>query len=184
MLNLLFVGCLKRKSHFIIGIKMLFDIFTLLVLFQIKHLIADYFLQGKWMLQKFRADWGFFYPLLTHASVHALFTLAICLFFAPHLWWLALVDLVVHFIMDRIKAGPKYLGRFKALSGIEYKKLHDKLNRITGDNDLSDAVRSTINQKFRYNVYFWWSLGMDQMSHNLTHYFIIYVIIMDKVLLC
>jgi hypothetical protein len=88
-------------------------VFTLLLIFQAKHFIADYPLQGKYMLGKFKADWSFFLPLLAHAGVHAAFTLAIALYFKPGLWWLSLVDLVVHFCVDRIKAGPKYLGRFK-----------------------------------------------------------------------
>lgn len=36
----------------------------------------------------------------------------IVLILAPHLWWLALLDVVIHFIMDRIKSGPRYLGRY------------------------------------------------------------------------
>jgi len=89
---------------------MIFEIFSLLFIFQLKHFFVDYPLQGKYMLGKFKPGWGFFFPLLLHASVHAMFTLAICLWLAPHLWWLAIADLLIHFIMDRVKAGPRYLG--------------------------------------------------------------------------
>jgi hypothetical protein len=64
------------------------------------------------MLGKFNADWSFFLPLASHAAVHAAFTLGVCVVFDPTLWWLALVDGAAHFIMDRIKAGPRWLGRF------------------------------------------------------------------------
>ena len=160
---------------------MIFNIFALLVFFQVKHLVADYFLQTQWMLQKFKPDWGFFLPLLAHAGVHALFTLGVCLFVAPHLWWLALVDLVAHFIIDRIKAGPKYLGRFKALSGAEYMRTVENEHWAKSSQNNKEMLRA-INKKRRHNVYFWRSLGVDQMFHHLTHYYIVFVLIMDKVL--
>lgn len=120
--------------------------FLLLILFQVKHFIADYPLQNKYMLGKFKADWEFFTPLLFHSWVHAVLTLGITLSFtgdtvlAVKMYFL---DMVIHFLMDRIKAGPKYLGRFKDM----------------------------------YDRKFWWSLGLDQMVHHLTHYLIIYFII-------
>jgi hypothetical protein len=86
--------------------------FTLLVIFQFKHFIADFPLQIPYMLRKFRPGWDFLLPLATHCLVHGFLTLVICLIFAPMLVWLAGVDFIVHFIMDRIKSGPKYLGRF------------------------------------------------------------------------
>lgn len=87
-------------------------VFILLVLFQLKHFIADFPLQREYMLKKTLPGWGFFVPLAVHCSVHAGLTLAITLFFNPALWWLAIVDFVVHFVMDRVKSGPRYLGRF------------------------------------------------------------------------
>lgn len=122
---------------------LLTKVFILLVIFQIKHFLADYPFQGKYMLGKFKEDWSFLLPLATHCAVHAAFTLGIALVFRPGVWWLSIVDFVVHFTMDRIKAGPKYLGRFKNMQEPK----------------------------------FWWSLGFDQMVHHLTHYFIIYKII-------
>lgn len=164
---------------------MIFETFALLIIFQLKHFIADYLLQGKYMLQKFRPDWGFFFPLLAHAGVHASFTLVVCLLFAPHLWWLALVDLVTHFVMDRIKAGQKYLGRFKALSGAEIKPILDNIGgRVHADDDLDKSIRHDWRRQLRDNVFFWYSLGLDQMVHHLVHYYIIFVLVMDKALLC
>lgn len=85
---------------------------ALLVLYQIKHFVGDYVLQNVWMLQKGLPNWEFVLPLSIHCGVHALMTLAITLYLAPTLWWLCVLDFAVHFVMDRIKAGPKYLGRF------------------------------------------------------------------------
>ena len=66
------------------------------------------------MLNKIRDGWDFIPPLSLHCFVHAIFTLAIVLWLnKPGLWNLALIDFVVHFIMDRIKAGSKYLGRYR-----------------------------------------------------------------------
>lgn len=91
-------------------------VFILFVVFQLKQFIADFPLQSSYMLMKQRADWKFFVPLLVHSLVHASMTLAIVLWCAPSLWWLSLVDLVVHFVVDRLKAGPRYLGRFNNIN--------------------------------------------------------------------
>ena len=115
-------------------------VFILLVTFQAKHFIADYLLQYSYMMRKVDVTWKFLAPLSIHCGVHALFTLVICLFWSPQLWWLALLDFVVHFLMDRMRSGPKYLGRF------------------------NDPAKHS----------FWISLGLDQMVHHLTHYYIIW----------
>lgn len=122
------------------------DLFLLLVLFQLKHFLADFPLQGRYMLGKFSRDRAVWIPaLLAHCAVHALLTLLICG------WWgwstvatgvvilLAALDFAVHFVVDRVKASPDLLGRWKPDSR-----------------------------------YFWWALGADQAAHHLTHYVIIY----------
>ena len=116
-------------------------VFALFIVFQTKHFITDFLLQTPYMLRKERLS-GWVLPLLSHALVHALFTLGIILVVNKSLWWLAIVDLVVHFSVDRIKASPHLLNRFK------------------------------ISEK-----YFWWVLGADQMSHHLTHYWIIWMLV-------
>lgn len=88
-------------------------LFTLLVLFQLKQFLADFCFQNHYMLQKERPGWDFVWPLSLHCSVHAIGTLLICLLFKPGLWWLFLVDFTVHFGMDRLRASPKMLGRYK-----------------------------------------------------------------------
>lgn len=96
-----------------ISIATLNHAFILLLIFQVKHFIADFPLQFPYMLRKFRPGWDFVLPLTTHCLVHAFITLMICLVVQPQLWWLSLFDFVAHFVMDRIKSGPRYLGRFK-----------------------------------------------------------------------
>jgi hypothetical protein len=100
--------------------RLLYDVFLLLVLFQVKHFLADYPLQFPYMLRKFRPGWDFFVPLTAHCVVHALFTLALCLWWNPSLWWLAIVDFGAHFLMDRIKSGPRYLGRYNNMAKTAY----------------------------------------------------------------
>ncbi len=51
-------------------------------------------------------------PLTVHSGIHAAICLLIILFFNASLWYLAILDFVVHFVTDRLKAGPKYFGRF------------------------------------------------------------------------
>lgn len=92
------------------------NVFLLLIIFQIKHFLADYPLQTPYMLGKFKPDWSFFWPLYYHSWVHATLTLLIAFSFTGDSIFsikLYLIDGILHFFMDRIKAGPKYLGRFK-----------------------------------------------------------------------
>lgn len=90
--------------------------FYLLIIYQFKHYIADFPLQREYMLKKTLPEWNFVLPLMTHCLVHGVLTLGICLYFNASLWWLAILDFVVHFMMDRFKSGPNYLGRFDDLS--------------------------------------------------------------------
>lgn len=71
--------------------------------FVAKHLCADFFLQTKWMAigKEGESDW--LQPLAVHAAIHAVGTLVVVLIAAPSFWWLALVDFVVHFAIDRGK---------------------------------------------------------------------------------
>jgi hypothetical protein len=141
---------------------MINPIFYLLVYFQIKHFLADYIFQTQYHLKKFLPTWEFFIPLLSHCVVHGSFTAIVVLTINPYMWWLILVDILVHFVMDRIKAGPKYLGRFKSLSAKEYNELESLPNS------------REVYKKKKENLFFWWSLGIDQMVHHLTDIYIIY----------
>jgi len=90
--------------------------FALAVVYQFKHFFADYVLQSDSMMKKANPDWSFFLPLLSHALVHGGFTFVIAWFFLHHLGWalaLAAGDTLIHFFMDRIKASPRYLGRYR-----------------------------------------------------------------------
>jgi hypothetical protein len=156
-------------------------LFFLLILFQIKHWIADYPLQGRYMLGKFLPGWEFLGPLNAHCLVHAGFTILIVIACGrPDLVWLGGVDYVLHFTMDRIKAGPKYLGRFKALSASEMRgilSLVEMGNDPKAHPEIRLAAKNSFEPKIRGNTYFWWSLGIDQMVHHLTHYLIIWFMV-------
>ena len=89
--------------------------FILLVVYQIKHFVADFPLQREYMLRKVRPGLDFVLPLTMHCSVHGVGTLLIILVVNPSLWWLAIADFIIHFIADRLKSGPRYLGRFNNL---------------------------------------------------------------------
>jgi hypothetical protein len=91
-------------------------LFIFLVIFQVKHFLADFVFQNVYMLQKSRPGWDFVAPLSIHSGVHAIMTLAIALWWNPVLWWLGVVDFMVHFTTDRIKAGPRYFGRYNDMS--------------------------------------------------------------------
>lgn len=91
-------------------------VFTLLIIFQLKHFLADYPLQTPYMLGKFKSDWSFFWPLYSHAWVHGTLSLLIAFTYTHDITFsirIYMIDMVIHFLVDRMKAGPKYLGRFK-----------------------------------------------------------------------
>lgn len=141
------------------------QIFLLLVAYQIKHFVCDYPLQGEYMLRKFSRDPRIWVPALAaHAGVQALGTMVIAgLYLGFNPWVLALMgmDFATHFVMDRFKADPDLLGRFKPLTGPEYQQ----------------AVAQGRQDRILGNKFFWWALGFDQMVHHLTHYVIIYILI-------
>jgi hypothetical protein len=89
-------------------------VLLLVLLFGLKHLLADFILQTPWMVRGKGAAAGWMAPLLAHAGVHGALTTAIALVVVPGWWWLGLVDLLVHATLDRLKAAPRCGGRWCA----------------------------------------------------------------------
>lgn len=163
-------------------------IFILLIIFQLKHFIADYPLQNSYMLRKFLPGKEFILPLSAHCAVHASLTFGISLFFVSPAssLGLAFLDFILHFIMDRVKASPDLLGCFTALSKGEFKGILssrpmcvDGLKLKNNPELVAESQRMIMefDKRIKSNTYFWWSLGLDQMVHHLTHYLIIYFLI-------
>lgn len=179
-------------------------IFLLLSLFQIKHWLCDFPFQTPFMLQKFK-DKGWILPLSAHAGTHALGTFLVLNLIPariPFEWTLifSLFDFVVHFIVDRIKASPKLLGRYQVLSKNDFINISKGFSPFCVDStiqvmeydgsgyacdipvkymqakcfEISDADKKRVLDS---NKYFWWSLGADQFLHHHTHYFIIFSVI-------
>lgn len=134
-------------------------IYLLLVIYQLKHFIADYPLQNKFMLGKFLPYPKFILPLLSHGAVHAVFTFLIALYFKS--WQVAALlgalDMAVHCTVDWVKANPSMGGRFKPLT--------------------KETYPTSTDEDKKSNTYFWWALGADQMAHHLTHYVLIALIL-------
>jgi hypothetical protein len=153
-------------------------LFALLVAFQLKHWVCDYLLQGEYMAGKFRDGWGWILPLASHCAVHAATTFAIVTYAAQD-WWLGAVcagfDFLVHFAMDRIKASPNLMGRWKALSAKEYVQLRGDLANEPKGWCYNTTYYDDLRRSKRDNRKFWLCLGADQLVHALTHYVIIFV---------
>lgn len=154
-------------------------IWLLLVLYQIKHFVCDYPLQGRYMLGKFKPGNEWILPLLAHSTVHGVGTFLIASMIKPKIaFWVALFDMVAHFSMDRIKASPNLLGRYKALDANCYPGVAafaggDFLGaQLTSEQQIEKKAWGI--QRLKENTYFWWSLGLDQGVHHLTHYAIIW----------
>lgn len=169
-------------------------VMLLLVVYQIKHFLADYIFQGEYQLGKFKPGWDFFLPLLSHVAYHAAgtFLIAVGAFLLCGMQGyllaglLAMFDATVHFFMDRIKAGPKYMGRWKPLTAKDYQIA--KAQDFEGEPDPNVGcgygldrmlkTREEARKKLRGNKLFWWALGFDQMVHHLTHYVCIFIIVL------
>ena len=95
-------------------------VFKLLILFQIKHYVCDFLLQREYILKKSVEGMKFLLPLSLHCFIHSTLTLFILLSVNASLWHLALFDFFAHFVMDRIKSGPLYLGRFHDMTKKSY----------------------------------------------------------------
>lgn len=149
-------------------------IWILLIVYQNKHWLADYPMQGQYMLGKFKPYPHFILPLLAHGAVHGLFTFAIALFLKPFAYALALglFDMIVHSIVDWIKANPSIGGRFEALSKNEMKNILSYIPTLG-----IEEVRKKFGKQLKSNTYFWWALGLDQKAHHYTHYFIIWMLL-------
>lgn len=81
-----------------------FEILLLYVAFRVKQFGCDFLMQTDWMaLSKGKPGPEGYRALFSHTLVHAGATGLIALAFAPALWWLALVDLGVHSLVDRVK---------------------------------------------------------------------------------
>ena len=68
-----------------------------------KHVIADFVLQTSWMALGKDQKTGWALPLLAHCLVHLAVALVLILIIAPKFWFLAVVDFVIHIIIDRAK---------------------------------------------------------------------------------
>lgn len=174
----------------------MFILFCFLIVFQIKHWLADYPGQTPYMLGKFK-ETGWVRPLAAHCSVHMLFTFFIALGWTHNFLLslgLGIFDFVVHFIMDRIKASPKMLGRYQALTKRDFiehaarRKVYiDRLdiqNLTMADLAIANELNCELNEleiewdeRLKSNKYFWWSLGIDQMVHHITDIIIVFIIV-------
>ncbi len=88
-------------------------IYLLLVLFEIKHFVCDYPLQTSFMLKKAQKN-GWALPLALHCAVHGSFAFLISIFFTTVnvALLIFILDFVIHFAMDRVKASPNMLGKY------------------------------------------------------------------------
>lgn len=149
-------------------------IYILLIVYQFKHFIADYPLQGRYMLGKFKPYPDFILPLLSHGLVHGVFTFLIAIYFKSLETSLALglLDMTVHSIVDWVKANPSIGGKFSALSKNEMKGILSYVPTLS-----EEEFKSKFGVQLKSNTLFWWALGLDQMAHHLTHYLLIWIML-------
>jgi uncharacterized protein DUF3307 len=76
---------------------------ALYAVFALKHYFADFVLQPNWMAAGKERARGWVVPLAAHAGCHAVLTMVVAFIMAPGLWWLGVVDFLVHGGIDRAK---------------------------------------------------------------------------------
>ena len=80
------------------------EILLLYIAFRLKQYICDFVLQTDWMaLTKGKPGKEGYKALFSHTLHHGIGTAIISLIFAPALWWLGVVDFIVHSVVDRTK---------------------------------------------------------------------------------
>ena len=68
-----------------------------------KHIVADFFLQNTWMALGKDQKTGWALPLLAHCLIHLAVAMALILIIAPRFWFVAVIDFVIHLLVDRAK---------------------------------------------------------------------------------
>lgn len=150
---------------------------VLVGVFEVKHLLCDFFLQTDRHIGKF-AKTGWVRPLADHCIIHAVATAAIVLVLGKlDLLWLPSVDFIVHFIMDRIKASPGLLGRYRSVTKEEYICAKETIAKNDTSTQWSTSLIEQAKMKLQNNKYFWYSLGFDQFVHQLTGLFIVWTLV-------
>lgn len=123
-------------------------ILILLVLFPVKHFLADFPLQTPYMLKKGKGGFEWILPLGAHCAVHAVMSWMIILFVRPEMAYLAVIEFFAHFIIDRIKA------TYRLPAG-------------TWANE----------EKGKYLSKYYYAFGLDQLMHQLTYVAMIYLML-------
>ena len=158
-------------------------LFWVFVAYRFKHYIADFLLQGRYMLGKFGSGVSWILPLAAHCGVHLAFTLAFAWLFAPIGGGSALVDFAVHFVVDRIKADPKLGGLYQNLSKKEMAQVLEAEGYIKRTKQYAPSpdggrwTMANVQAMLRSNKLYYWALGLDQEMHSLTHYAIIWFLV-------
>ncbi len=76
---------------------------TWMLLLSVKHVVADFFLQNSWIAHGKDGKTNWLLPLSVHCLIHGVLATALFVALAPRLWFLGLLDLAVHFVIDRAK---------------------------------------------------------------------------------
>lgn len=95
------------------------NVLILLFGLQVKHFMADFPLQTEWMILGKGQARNWEAPLIVHATIHGWLTFLVVTLFTGD-WMLGglcgTLDMGAHALIDRIKASPSLLGRFKDIS--------------------------------------------------------------------
>lgn len=124
------------------------QILLLMTAFLLKHFFADFPLQTVYMLGKGKKGLEWIMPLAAHCLVHALFTAIIITIYDYDFVWLAGLEFVIHFIVDRVKATQRL-----------------------PQGPWNDQERGKLLSKY----YFFF--GLDQLAHGLTYIGLIYIMV-------
>ncbi len=94
--------------------QIILQVLALVAAFTVKQYIADFVLQTNWMAQGKAKLTGWQVPLLAHAGTHGVLTAAMVMLWVPSLWWMGIVDFVIHVAVDYGKSKMSHLTRWEA----------------------------------------------------------------------
>jgi hypothetical protein len=153
-------------------------VYIVIALFALKHFLASYPLQCSYTVKGLGSS-GWFKPMLARCSIQSACTALLALGYwmktgaGINVTLLVAVmglDFVSHFLIDRMKVSPEFLGRYQVASPQE-------LAQMAVDYQSKDiAVVKAAQAESDSNKYFWWCDGLCHLLYGLVGLYMAYLI--------
>lgn len=153
-------------------------VYIVIALFALKHFLASYPLQTSYTVKGLSSS-GWFVPMLARCGIQAGCTMLLTLGF----WYkmgasfngmllvsVMAIDFVSHFLIDRMKVSPEFLGRFQVASPQELAQM--QIDYTSKDPGVVVAAQAESDS----NKYFWWADGFCHLLYGVIGLTMAYLI--------